>query len=205
MTLVLFHTAESNVAVFDAAAQAAGFGRSMRHVVRADLLRAAEDAGGLTDEIRQRSADAMRRELTGALVCTCSTIGPGADDLSAEGMDVVRVDRALAEAAVKGASRVAVLFAVETTEGPTRDLFERVAEQMNPRASIEMVHVAGAWEKFRAGDADGYFQAIADRAAALDSGFDAIALAQASMAPAARLCQRKVLTSPGAVFARMKG
>lgn len=199
--LTLFHTAESNIAVFEDAAKDAGFARPLRHVLRDDLLRAAEMAGSLTDEVRADCRNAMLDAGGGEMVCTCSTIGPAADDLSGGGNDVRRVDRALAEAALKAGNRIAVLFAVETTEGPTRNLFEDVARTANPDAEIEMIHVPGAWDTFRSGDADGYFRKIAKCIDSLDTGYDVVALAQASMAPAARLSQRKVLTSPGVVFA----
>lgn len=199
--LILFHTAESNIAVFDEAAREAGIDRPLRHMLRDDLLRAAEDAGSLTDEVRADCREAMLAAGGGEMVCTCSTIGPAADDLAADGAAVRRVDRALAEAALRTGNRIAVLFAVETTEGPTRNLFEAVAASMNPAARIEMIHVPGAWDTFRSGDAEGYFRKIADCIDRLEPGYDVIALAQASMAPAARLSQRDVLTSPGVVFA----
>lgn len=198
--LTLFHTAESNIAVFEEAAKAAAFARPLRHVLRDDLLRAAEEAGELTDQVREACRAAMRNAESSEMVCTCSTIGPAADDLAGEGMDVRRVDRALAEAALQQGGRVAVLFAVETTEGPTRNLFQDVAQESGSEARVEMIHVPGAWDTFRSGDAEGYFRKIAECVNGLDDGFDVVALAQASMAPAARQCQRQVLTSPGVVF-----
>ncbi|WP_416897428.1 MAG: hypothetical protein ACMVY4_18420 [Minwuia sp.] len=198
--LTLFHTAESNIGVFETAAKAAGYPGPLRHVLRDDLLKAAEAAGGLTDSIRAEVRDAIRAEAGGRLVCTCSTIGPGADDAAAEGLNVRRVDRALAEQALAAGPRIAVVYAVATTEGPTRDLFETVAREVCPDARIDMVLAEGAWERFRAGDAEGYFDRIAATVAELDPDCDAVALAQASMAPAAARCDRKVLTSPGAIF-----
>jgi hypothetical protein len=198
--LTLFHTAESNIAVFEDAARDAGFDRPLRHIMRDDLLKAAEHAGSLTDEVRADCRTALRRAGDSEMVCTCSTIGPAADDLAADGHRVKRVDRALAEAALSRGKRIAVLFAVETTEGPTRHLFEEVTAEVNPDAEVVMIHVPGAWALFRAGDPDGYYRAIAEMADGLDTSFDVITLAQASMAPAARQCQREVLTSPGVIF-----
>lgn len=201
--IVLFHTAESNIGVFSEAAEAAGFQRPLRHVLRDDLLRDAEAAGGLTDAIRLRTTQAMAAEGAETIVCTCSTIGPGADDFAATGAQALRVDRALAEAALDGARKVAVLYAVATTEGPTRDLFHAVAAETGATATIEMIHVTGAWDLFRSGDPDGYFRRIADVIDALPDSYDRIALAQASMAPAAALTGRDVLTSPGVIFSRL--
>lgn len=201
--LTLFHTAESNIAVFEDAANAAGFDRPLRHIMRDDLLKSAEKAGALTDSVRADCRTAMTEADQGEMVCTCSTIGPAADDLATGGMNVRRVDRALAEAALAQGRRLAVLFAVETTEEPTRRLFEDVAASIRPEAQIDMVHVPEAWETFRSGDTEGYFQQIAECVDGLDDGYEVIALAQASMAPAARQCQHRVLTSPGVIFANV--
>ncbi len=46
MTIACLHTAESNIAVYEAAAKILGLpAGTLRHHVRADLLRAAEEAG----------------------------------------------------------------------------------------------------------------------------------------------------------------
>lgn len=199
--LTLFHTAESNIAIFETAAKAAGETRQMNHVLRDDLLKAAEAAGGLTEVVRADCRAAMQEHAGGPVVCTCSTIGPAADDRAAAGQDIRRVDRALAEVALNKGNRIAVLYAVSTTEGPTRRLFEDVARETGADARIDMILVDGAWDLFRSGDPDGYFARIAEVADGLNQGYDVIALAQASMAPAAERCRRQVLTSPAAVFA----
>lgn len=200
-TLILFHTAESNIAIFEAAARGAGDARELRHVLRDDLLKAAEAAGGLTEAVRADCRAAMLEHADGSVVCTCSTIGPAADDRAAEGQDIRRVDRALAEAALRQGNRIAVLYAVATTEEPTRRLFKEVAAETGADANIDMILVEGAWDLFRAGDTEGYFTRIAEVVDGLDRSHDVIALAQASMAPAAERCRREVLTSPAAVFA----
>ena len=56
----------------------------------------------------------------------------------------------------------------------------------------------GAWATFLSGDLDGYVHAIAG--AANLAAADVVALAQASMTPAAALARRPVLTSPAASF-----
>ena len=80
--ITCLHTAQSNNAVFDAALAAAGLtGVTLRHEVRADLLAAAERAGGLTRQIEQRTAEALRGLSDGAdvVLLTCSTLGPAAE------------------------------------------------------------------------------------------------------------------------------
>ncbi|HUN50891.1 MAG TPA: hypothetical protein VMU42_07235, partial [Candidatus Sulfotelmatobacter sp.] len=75
MAIACLHTAESNVAVFDAAA--AALGANLTHLVRADLLQAAEAAGGMTPAVAARTAALLHRlaEDADAVLLTCSTLG----------------------------------------------------------------------------------------------------------------------------------
>ena len=196
--LVFFHTAESNVDLFETAARDVGLAGARRHVVRPSLLEAARLAGGLTETIRSDAASQMVESLADAerLVCTCSTIGPAADTLASMGRPVIRVDRALAEAAVTRGTRIAALVTLNSTIEPTRDLFQKVADKLDRHIRLDLIIVEGAVQLFLDGDIIGYAQAIANAVDATPDDYDAIALAQASMAPAARLARRHVLTSP---------
>src|SRR5215470_2300734 len=61
MLIACLHTAESNIPVFERAAASLGLpAGSLRHVVRADLLLAAEAAGGLTPQIARSTIAALR-------------------------------------------------------------------------------------------------------------------------------------------------
>lgn len=188
--IACLHTAESNVAVFDAALQAAGLSSvELRHEVRADLLAASEREGRLTAEIAAQTAQALRGlcNEADAVLLTCSTLGPAAEAVAVDSpVPVMRVDAALAAEAVKGGGRVVVLCAVETTLEPTRLLFEAAA--LVTGADVVMRLVPGAWEVFKAGDRNTYLQMIADAASeATRAGATRVALAQASMAGASAL------------------
>lgn len=209
--IACLHTVASNIAVFDAAAGAlvaGGAGVSLSHHVRADLLAAAEAAGGLTDAIRDEAADLLRglSADVDAVLLTCSTVGPAATraDLLSR-VPILRVDGALAAAAVTlaaaGGGRVVALCAVQTTVEPTRALFERAAEGTG--VAIEMRIAPGAWDAFKAGDVAGYHRLVAEAADALyAAGEGVVALAQASMSGGAALCTRGTpLTSPAAGLA----
>lgn len=213
MRIACLHTANSNAALFETAAQ--GTSLRLTHTVRAELLREAEAAGGLTADIAARTADVLRSLAKGVdgVLLTCSTLGPSVDTLagaSGIGVPVVRVDAALARQAVRqaGPGRLVVLYAVETTRGPTEALFAQAllesVSSANP-ARIDYQLVAGAWDKFRTGDTAGYFRAIADATdAAFTGGATVVALAQASMAGAAALTTKGVpLTSPAVGLAAM--
>ncbi|NKC33057.1 Asp/Glu racemase [Falsiroseomonas selenitidurans] len=193
--IACLHTAASNIALFDAACPP---GVALTHAVRADLLAEAEALGGLTDAIAVRTAEAVEALAAPgieAVLLTCSTLGPALAQARAA-IPLLRADAALAEAARRGGGRVVALCAVETTLAPTAALFG---------AACETRLVPGAWAAFRAGDAAGYARMVAAAAdAAFAEGADCVALAQASMAPAAALCRRgPPLTSPAASLAAL--
>lgn len=199
--IACLHTAQSNVAVFDESLATIGIGGvTLQHCVRADLLHAAEQAGGLTPAIERQTAQALNdlgRDAD-AVLLTCSTLGPAADSAPHTGAAVVRVDAALAREAVRGGGRVTVLCAVHTTVEPTRALFAAAAQQTGAEVTVHLV--PDAWSAFRDGDGARYLALIAQAAdAALSGGATRIALAQASMAGAAGLATRGVLlASPAA-------
>lgn len=184
--IACLHTAESNIAVFDAALHTTGLaGVELHHEVRADLLAAAEREGRLMPEIASRTAEVLRGLCVEAdvVLLTCSTLGPAAVDAP---VPILRVDAALAAEAVKGGGRVVALCAVETTVEPTRLLFEAAARTTGAEVVVRVV--AGAWEAFKASNRDVYLTMIAHAASeAAQSGAARVALAQASIAGACDL------------------
>ncbi len=190
MRIACLHTAESNVAIFEAARPD---GVSLSHAVRPDLLAAAE-AEGLTPAIAAATAQALGalRDGADAVLLTCSTLGPAAGPAGA-----VRADAALAEAATAGGGTVEVLCSAPGTLTATAELFGAAAGRSGARVTIRLV--PGAWHLFHAGDHAGYAERIARDAEA--SRADVVALAQASMTPAAQLTARPVLTCPQAALA----
>jgi len=186
MRITCLHTASSNIRVFDAAAERLGIAPNvLQHEVRADLLAAAEQAGGLTVDIANATASALRLLSleADAVVLTCSTLGPVVDGLS-PGAAILRTDQALAFAAAQAGGNIAVLCAVETTLEPTTRLFQQAAQFTS--ASVDVQWVPGAWALFKAGDLDGYLAVIANAAdRAYRNGASTVVLAQASMSGAA--------------------
>lgn len=198
--IACLHTAESNIAVFEAAAKEVGLAEgTLVHAVRPDLLAAAEKAGGLTQVIAQETASVLKAltENADAVILTCSTLGPSVDTL-AGATPILRADAALARQAAAIGGMIVVLCAVETTLEPTTRLFVEEAG-----APCEVKLVPGAWARFKSGDRDGYLSAISDAAeAAYRGGASIVALAQASMAGAAALVRNgpKPLSSPAAAL-----
>lgn len=201
MRIACLHSAESNVAVFDEAAIGLKFDSlQISHIVRPNLLSAAENAGGLTPEITKLTQAALRSLCNDhdAVLLTCSTLGPSVYGMSAATRTpVIRVDEALAKQAILQGGRIVVLCAVETTIKPTSELFLHASA--GEESSVEIELIPNIWGLFKAGDVNGYFSAIAAAADnAYARGANVVALAQASMAGAALLVKNGVtpLTSP---------
>lgn len=190
MRITCLHTAESNIAVFDAAAAALGIGSQvLHHAVRADLLAAVERAGKLTPDIAEQTRLALvaLAQHCDVVVLTCSSLGPVVELAGAyTRVPMLRADEALAFAAVHAGGKVTVLCAIETTIEPTSRLFLQVARQAG--ASVEVQWVPGAWAMFKAGDLQGYLATVAKAAdRAYVEGASIVALGQASMSGAASL------------------
>ncbi|MEV7442414.1 aspartate/glutamate racemase family protein [Streptomyces sp. NPDC091204] len=192
--LVLLHTSPVHVPVFDALRDRHHPGAVLRHLVAPELLERAraEGPGAVAPVLLALLAAAG----PAPVLVTCSTIGATAESLAPElGAPVLRVDRPMAAAAVRTGARIAVLAALESTLAPTAELLAEEAGER--RVSVRTHLVAGAWERFEAGDTAGYLARVAAAADAV-TGADIIVLAQASMAGAAGLTANPVpvLSSP---------
>lgn len=200
--LTLFHTAATNEPLFAALLQELAPDIPVRHIVDETILPAARIAG-LTDAIQQRVQHTILDALNAGsevVLCTCSTIGGCAEATQAfTDKPVQRVDRAMAEQAVRLGSRIIVAAALATTLEPTRELLLDVATKAGKEIELIEVFCATAWPKFAAGDRDGYFADIAAELRQVAAQGDVIVLAQASMAGAAAVCADlpiPVLSSP---------
>ncbi|MFD9904404.1 aspartate/glutamate racemase family protein [Streptomyces sp. NPDC059063] len=185
VTLALLHTSPVHVPVFDALRDQDHPGLTLRHVVREDLLDRARADGpdAVTDDVRAALAEAAAD--ADAVLCTCSTLGAVAEShATAVGVPVVRLDRPMAAAAVRAGGTVAVVATVASTLEPTVALVRAEAERAGLHVDVRTVLVDGAWERFEAGDRDGYLRLVAEAVQRLE-GVDAIVLAQASAADAA--------------------
>ena len=204
--MVLVHTVPALSAAFDEMRAELAPDIPVRHVVRSALLADAIEAGGLTDEIRARTCAALLEASAGACVvlCTCSTVGPGADDAAAQApVPILRIDRPMAEAAVRAGGRITVAATLATTIGPTVDLVADAARRAGRDVEIGSVVFAEARARLVAGDEEGHARIIADGLHEAASSADAIVLAQASMTPALARCADiavPLLTSPRSGF-----
>ncbi len=203
MPLTLFHTGDVHIAPFSRLFAELAPEVPLRHEVRADLLQEAQDRGGLTAEIRRRAMEALLRAAeTGApvVLCTCSTIGPAAEDAdAASDATILRVDRPMAERAVASGRRIVIAACVPTTIGPTRELLLSAAAAAGEDPELREFLVPDAWPHFVRGDQEAYWKAIAAALPGAVGDADVMVLAQASMAGAVALCEGisiPVLSSP---------
>lgn len=196
----LLHTSPVHVPTFDALL--AGWATAV-HVVDEALLadarlRGADDAG-VTAGV-QRHLDVLADRGAVATLCTCSTIGAGAERLGA-----MRVDRPMFAAAVRVGGPVTVVAAIESAVEPALDLLAEEAAAAGTDPGAHVLRCFDAWAAFEAGDGPGYHAALAAAIDALPAGQTVVVLAQASMAGAAALVRtdRVVLSSPALAVAAL--
>ncbi|WP_306005920.1 hypothetical protein [Aquicoccus porphyridii] len=178
MTLTLLHTSPVHVATFDVLRDRIAPGARLCHVVREDLLARARADGvaAVTGETQ-----ALIGSVAGPVLCTCTTLGE-----VAEAAGATRIDRPMMRAAAARRGRVLMVYCLESTEAPSRALLCEEMERAGNRAGFEPLFLGAAWPLFEAGDTEGFAHRVAQEiCAALEPGFGAVVLAQASMAGAA--------------------
>jgi hypothetical protein len=201
-TIGFLHTAEGHVETFGVLVEDIDPGRPHVHAVRPDLLERARrpdaDDQGLGAQLRESIRDLAARDAS-IVICTCSTLGGAAERCASDvAGEVLRVDRPMAELAVRSGSRIAVVAALESTVAPTRALLHEVAHAANQKITLVDAPCFDAWSRFEQGDIEGYHHDIARCVDALNPTIEVVVLAQASMAGAESLVRsdRLVLSSP---------
>ncbi|MEQ8747732.1 aspartate/glutamate racemase family protein [Pyruvatibacter sp.] len=215
LVLTLLHTSPRHVEVFERL-----FARlrtqdvysdlpeiRLSHVVREDLLQRAISAGVLPEDTHARAVRILYEATAGsdAVLCTCSTLGPAADEAATKAAKpLLRVDRPMAAQAAQTGRSIAVLATLKCTLAPTVNLIADEVARISARADIAPVLVEGAWDAFEAGDATRANSLISDHITlAGQAGANVIVLAQASMVDALTNTDVSVpvLTSPASGLA----
>jgi len=196
LVLTLLHTSPRHVDVFERL-----FARLMQserdenlpeirlsHVVREDLLKRAIASGVLPEDTHARAVRILHEATAAsdAVLCTCSTLGPAADEAASKtNKPVVRVDRPMAADAARAGSSIAVLATLKCTLKPTCDLISAELHAARSKADVAPVFIEGAWEAFEAGKVEKMNALIAESTIVAErAGADVIVLAQASMVDA---------------------
>lgn len=202
-SIAFLHTAEVHVATFDALLRELAPGVEAMHLVREDLLHEARGTGIEHPALAARVHEAMREAAAdgaAVVVCTCSTLGGIAERTATGGAFAAqRIDRAMAERAVRAGPRVLIAAALESTLEPTRALVLSAAAQAGVGTRPTLLLVDEAWPHFEAGDVERYIDTLAAAIRGPAASADVVLLAQASMAPVAgRLADLgiEVLASP---------
>lgn len=157
------------------------------HLLDDRLVREANEAGGLTDELHGRMASLIDYALsTGAdaVQLACSMYGPVAVAKSGD-VPVVAADQAMFDRAVDLApATVGVLATAASSAADTVARLEAALRTGGLQSSVESVVVEDAARATAAGDRDEAVRALSEAAVALAPTVDVVVLAQYSMSPA---------------------
>lgn len=183
MRIAFLHTADVHIATFDQIFAGMGGDVQLDHHVDASLL----------ERARRDGPAAVRSDVTAlletlsdadAVLCTCSTLGPLADDAARSRPNIIRIDRPLMEQACKDGPKVLVAVCLDSTKDASLELLHSCALDANRPVTPISVVCADAWTHFEAGDMAPYAGAIAQTIKskiAADPDVSCIVLAQASM------------------------
>ncbi len=187
--IAFVHTSSVHVPTFERLMQEVAPGLRAAHFVHEALLADAQRVGASDPPLAGRIREAMRKaRASGApvVMCTCSTIGGIAETMDTAGAFITaRIDRAMADEAVRNGGPGLLCAAPESTLGPTRELLRASAESLGTDPVIESLVVTEAWPHFMSGDQAAYIEGIVAAVSNADAAGCVIVLAQASMAPAA--------------------
>ena len=165
----------------------------------------AERAASVADRLAHL-AGAARDAGADVVMLTCSSISELAAPVGAEtGIPVLRIDEAMADAAVSAGDRIAVVATLPTTLRPTLGLLQERAALAGRAPEFTSEVVEGAFAAVSAGDRDTHDRLVAAAIERLAADADVVVLAQASMASAAEAAEVDVpvLTSVAPGIARL--
>ena len=212
-TLALIHTSSTLTSAFTELCRQFLPEADFFHIVDESLIQDTVRYGLLRKITIRRLVDQIAlAEAAGAdaVLVTCSSIGPGVT-LAQQLFDipVLRIDEAMAEAAVRQARTIGVLATLRTTLDPTTALLREKAAKAGRKVELIECLCEEAFPAVLAGDTETHDRIL--RKALLEDlkGVDVIVLAQASMARvvatlAPHALQARVLSSPELAILRAR-
>ena len=194
MTLTLLHTSPAHVPTFAALADRIAPGVELKQIVREDWLKQARKHGlrqSLRDEITETVSNTK-----GAVICTCTTIGPAATAAGA-----IRIDAPMMAEAAHVGGPILMVYALESTAEPSLALLEQALAETGTPQTVHPLSLAEFWPLFEAGQHEAFTACVAGgiRHAAEQTDLKCVVIAQASMAGAAPMVADlgiPILTSP---------
>jgi hypothetical protein len=193
MKIAFLHTAQVHVDTFDRIFVQLGADAELRHCVAPELL----------DRALRNGLDSVRDAVTAAIaemsdadavMCTCSTLGPLADELAQSSDSPLRIDRPLMEKACLDGPNILVALCLDSTRNATLALLSECAFRLAKEVHPIVVICGDAWACFEAGDMAAYARSISEAIkaeVARHPGIDCIVLAQASM----RVAEAELITT----------
>jgi Asp/Glu/hydantoin racemase len=202
--IALIHATPLSMTPIDAAFERHWPEAQLMHLLDDSLSRDRERDGELTDAMIDRFiALATYAKGTGAqaILFTCSAFGPAIEAAGrAVEIPTLKPNEAMFEQALGMGGKLALVATFRPSLVSMSEEIEAMARARDKEMQLHTLFVPGAMADLAAGRADEHDRKIAQAAAQL-AGYDAVMLAQFSMAAAAPLVQQElqcpVLTSPG--------
>jgi len=199
-TLALIHTSPTLTPLFGALCAKSMPETTIFHMVDESLIKDTIREGRLRRvTMRRLLAMIESAEMAGAdaVLVTCSSIGAGvAIAQKLFDMPVIRVDEAMAEAAVRMGSRIGVMATLTTTLKPTTALLREKARAAGVEIEVVESLCDGAFDAVLAGDATTHDRILTHALKQEMKGVDVVVLAQASMAGVVKTLPKGTLKMP---------
>jgi Asp/Glu/hydantoin racemase len=199
-TLALIHTSPTLTPLFAGLCAEQMPGTTIFHMVDESLIKDTIRTGHLRRvTMRRLLAMIESAEMSGAdaVMVTCSSIGAGIE-IGKQLFDfpVIRVDDAMAEAAVQMGRKIGVMATLRTTLEPTIALLQAKAAEAGKEIEIVASLCDGAFDAVLAGDTATHDRILSQALQNDMIGVDVVVLAQASMARVVKAMPEGSLAMP---------
>ncbi|MBM3785243.1 MAG: Asp/Glu/hydantoin racemase [Acidobacteria bacterium] len=185
-TLAFIHTSPVLIPAFTQLAAELLDGVKCFHMVDESLIKNTIAEGHLTSNTARRVLsliESARQAGASAVLVTCSSIGEAvAASRPFIDVPVLRIDEAMAEAAIGLGTRIGVAATLRTTLEPTLALLQATGHRLNRPVQTIPCLCEGAFEAVLAGDTARHDAMVVEALTRLVKEVDAVVLAQASMA-----------------------
>jgi Asp/Glu/hydantoin racemase len=199
-TLALIHTSPTLTPLFGALCAEFMPETTVFHMVDESLIKDTIREGRLQRLTMRRllsMIESAENAGADAVLVTCSSIGPGVEfGQQLFDIPVIRVDEAMAEAAVRMGRRIGVMATLRTTLEPTIALLREKADEAGIEIEIVESLCDGAFDAVLAGDSITHDRILSQALRNEMKGVDVVILAQASMARVVKTMPEGSLAMP---------